>query len=231
MAEDDARKQRLAETNAELASSFLQRGQLEFAKERLDKALAADPNHSQANNIMALLQWRFKDYEAAERYFQKAVHSRENNSEAQNNFGAFLCERGRVEEAEKLFKRAVANPLYKTPAIAYENAGLCYANRKMYAQAEPFFREALQSDPRRPPSLFHMARISFDAGRTLAARGFIQRYLEATEDTPESLILAVQIERLLGHKNDEASYALRLRSKFPTSPEALKLQKPVDKKG
>jgi hypothetical protein len=36
--------------------------------------------------------------------------------------------------------------------------------------------------------------------------------------TPESL-LAVRIERALGNKSAEASYALRLRNKFP-SPEA-----------
>jgi type IV pilus assembly protein PilF len=68
-----------------------------------------------------------------------------------------------------------------------------------------------------------MARITYDSGRTLAARAFIQRYFEASEDAPDALLLAVQIETALKDKNAAASYALRLKSKFPKSDEALKL--------
>ena len=49
-------------------------------------------------------------------------------------------------------------------------------------------------------------------------------YFQSAEDSPESLLLAVKIERLLHNKNAEASYALRLRGKFPTSPEVAQLQ-------
>jgi type IV pilus assembly protein PilF len=38
------------------------------------------------------------------------------------------------------------------------------------------------------------------------------------------LLLAVKIERILQNKNAEASYALRLRGKFPTSPEVAQLR-------
>ncbi len=222
----ETRRARLVETNVQLANGYLQRGQLEFANEKLEKALSIDPDDSQANNMMALLQWRLKDYAAAERYFGKAVGNKD-NGEAQNNFGAFLCERNRVEEAETWFKRAVAHPLYRTPALAYENAGLCFYKIKAYPKAEGYFREALKIDPRLPASLYHLARLSYDSGRALAARGFMQRYFQAAQDTPEALLLAVYIERALKNKNDEASYAVRLRGKFPTSPEAQQLKTPV----
>lgn len=221
---EEGRRDRLIETNIQLANGYLQRGQLEFAKERLDKALTIDADDSQANNMMAVLQWRLNDYAAAERHFERAVRDRA-NAEAQNNFGAFLCQRNRIAEAETWFKRAVANPLYKTPALAYENAGLCLYRAKDYPKAEAYFREALKADPRRPPALYHLSRLSFDAGRILAARGFIQRYFQATPDTPEALLLAVHIERALKNRDEEASYAVRLRGKFPTSPEAQQLQR------
>ncbi len=221
----EARRAQLVQTNIQLANGYLQRGQLEFAKEKLDKALSIDAYDSQANNMMAVLQWRLKNYEAAEQHFKRAVREDQQNAEAQNNYGAFLCERDRVEEAEVWFRRAVANPLYRTPALAYENAGLCFVKVRAYDKAEANFREALRIDPALPNSLYHMARISYDAGRTLAARGFIQRYFQAAQDTPEALLLAVQIERALKNKDEEASYALRLRGKFPTSPEAQQLQR------
>lgn len=224
---EEAKRMRLVQTNVQLANGYLQRGQFEFAQEKLEKALALDADNSQANNMMAVLQWRLKEYAAAEKHFKRAVRENQQNAEAQNNYGAFLCERNRVDEAEALFRRAVANPLYRTPALAYENAGLCFVKVKVYAKAETNFREALKIDPALPNSLYHMARISYDSGRTLAARGFIQRHFQAAKDTPEALLLAVYIERALKNKDEEASYAVRLRGKFPTSPEARELQRPT----
>ncbi len=221
---DAAKRQRLIETNLQMAANYLQRDQLDFAKEKLDKALAIDADDSQANNMMALLQWRVKDYSAAERHFVKAVAGQNQNAEAQNNFGAFLCERGRIDEAEQWFKKAIANPFYHTPADANQNAGLCLMKKPAPQAAEVYFREALKVNPRLAISLHQMAKISFDAGKTLAARGFIQRYFQAAGDTPEALLLAIRIERKLGNKNDEASYALRLRGKYPDSPEARALK-------
>lgn len=219
-----AKQEQLVRTNVQLANGYLQRGQVEFAKEKLDKALAIDPDNSQANNMMAVLQWRLKEYDAAETYFKRAVREDQKNSEAQNNYGAFLCERNRVDEAERWFRQAVSNPLYRTPGAAYENAGLCFYKVRAYAKAESNFREALRIDPRRPNALYYMARLSYDSGRTLAARGFLQRYFQAADDTPQALLLAVRVERALKNKDGEASYSLRLRGKFPSSPEAQQLR-------
>lgn len=227
---EDAKRARLIETNVQLANNYLQRGQFEFAKEKLEKALAIDAYDSQANNMMAVLQWRLKDFDGAERHFERAVRDK-SNAEAQNNFGAFLCERNRTSEAETWFKRAIDNPLYKTPAQAAENAGLCLYQTKAYPRAETYFREALKFDPKLRSSLYHMARLSYEAGRTLAARGFVQRYFQAGQDTPEALLLAVYIERALKNKDEEASYAVRLRGKFPSSPEAQQLQHAPTRKG
>lgn len=222
---DEAKRQRLVETNVQLANGYLQRGQLEFAKERLEKALAIEPADVNANNAMALLQWHLKDYALAERHFRRAVAADTATGEAQNNYGVFLCERGRIDEAEQRFKRALADPVYRTPAEANENAGLCLMKKADRAAAEKYFREALRLNPQLAPSLEQMARISFETGRRLAARGFLQRYFQAAKDTPETLWLAIRLERALGHKDEEASYALRLRAKFPESAEARQLGK------
>ena len=224
----DAKRQLLIDTNVQLAANYLQRGQLEFAQEKLEKALAIDADNPSANSTMALLQWRLKNYAAAEQHFQKAVDTGNGHGEAHNNYGAFLCERGRVKQAVERFRQAVSDPLYQTPAVAYQNAGLCLAKAGETAAAEQQFREALKLDPQLPPSLEHMARISLESGRALAARGFMQRYLQAAADTPTALWLAVRIEHALGHKDQAASYGLRLRSKFPESPEAKRVEQLIE---
>lgn len=218
------RKARMIETNIQLSAGYLQRGQLDFAKEKLDKALEIDAGNVQANNMMALLQWRLGDNEQAERYFRKAVTAEPGDPEAFNNYGVFLCRRGRIDKAEPWFKKALADPLYRTPAQAAVNAGVCLMQKPAPTVAEDYFRTALKIDPKLPVALYQMAKISYDSGHTLVARGFVQRYFEAAEDTPESLLLATRIERALRNKNEAASYALRLRGKFPDAPETKQLQ-------
>lgn len=221
--EEQAKINKLAETHVYLGSTYLQRGQLAVAKEELDKALKLVPDHSQANNIMAVLQWRFKDYEKAERLFRKSLATDENNASAQHNYGAFLCDRGKITEGVRHFDAAAANPLYPYAAEVNLNAGVCLMKKPAPGAAEKYFREALRINPKLPGALFQMASISLNSGEALSARGFIERYFQSAEDTPESLLLAVKIERILQNKNAEASYAIRLRGKFPASPEVAQL--------
>ncbi|MDH3513680.1 MAG: type IV pilus biogenesis/stability protein PilW [Gammaproteobacteria bacterium] len=220
---EQAKIAKLAETHVLLGSGYLQRGQLEIASEELGKALKISPDYSQANNIMAVLQWRLKDYASADRYFRKALASDDNNASAQHNYGAFLCDRGKIDEGLKYFDAAIANQMYSYAADVNLNAGVCLMKKPMPAAAEKYFREALQINPKLPGALYHMAKISLDSGKAISGRAFIERYFQAAEDTPESLLLAVKIERALRNKNAEASYAIRLRGKFPASPEAEQL--------
>lgn len=220
---EEARKEQMLMTNLQLSAEYLQRGQLEFAQERLEKAVEIAPKDSRVNNMMGLLQWRLGAFDRAKRYFRDAVDAEPSNPEAFNNYGVFLCSRGQVDEAEQWFKKALADPLYKTPADASVNAGVCLMRKPAPAVAEEYFRSALKFNPKIPVALYQMAKINYDSGKTLAARGFIQRFFEVSDDTPESLLLATKIEQTLRNRNQAASYAMRLRGKFPDSPEAKQM--------
>jgi type IV pilus assembly protein PilF len=217
------KRQRQVETQVQLAAAYMQRNQLDAAKNNLDRALELNDEDSQANNVMAVLQWRLKEYEQAERYFRRAIAYSEKNSAAYHNYGAFLCDRGRVDEGLQVLEKAAANLLYAGAAEANLNAGLCLMTKPAPMAAEKYFREALRINPNLPGALYQMARVSYDSGRTLPARGFIQRYFQLAPDSPEALLLAVRIETAMKDKDNAASFALRLKSKFPTSPEAQQL--------
>jgi type IV pilus assembly protein PilF len=226
-AERQAEQEKLnkrADTHVLLGSGYLRRGQLDVAKQELDKAYRLVPDNSQVNNMMALLQWRLNNPDEADRHFRKAVAAEPPDPEAWNNYGVFLCERGKIDEGVTWFQKAITNAFYRTPEEANLNAGVCLMKKPAPTVAEKYFREALRINARLPGALYQMAKISLDSGQALSARGFIERYFQAADDAPESLLLAVRIERALRNKNAEASYALRLRGKFPTSPEAGQLQ-------
>jgi type IV pilus assembly protein PilF len=226
-AQRDAEAARLAkrvEIHTELGAGYLARNQLDVAQQELERALALRPDDSQANHIMGLLQIRLKNDDRAERHFQRATGQSPDNSDARNSYGVFLCEHRRLDEADEQFRAAIRNPLYKTPDQANTNAGICRLKTPDKAAAGGYFRAALQTNPRQPLALLNLARLSFESGEPLSARGFMQRYFEVAGDAPETLLLAFRIERALGAKDAQASYALRLRGKFPDSAEARQLR-------
>jgi type IV pilus assembly protein PilF len=216
------------ETHVMLGASYLQRDQLGIAKQELEKALYEDPDNSQANNIMGVLQWRMKSYDAADRYFRKALAYDGNDASAHHNYGAFLCDRGKLEEGIRNLDTAAANPLYHYTAEVNLNAGVCLMKKPAPAAAEKYFREALRIDPKLSGALYEMAKLSFNSGQPLSALGFLQRYFQVAGESPETLLLGVKVERALGNKNAEASYAFLLRNKFPDSPEAGQLRTTAD---
>ncbi len=227
---EQERRQRLASTHTQLGISYMQRGQSDIAKDEFRKALDAEPDNPEITNMMALLLFRLREFDEAEKYFRRATEGK-GNPGAWNNYGIFLCERGRYGEADTAFLRALTDKTYKTPAEANVNAGMCQMRKPAPAAAERFFRAALDLNPKQPRALVEMARISFNAGRTISARAFMQRYFEVGEDRPEVLLLATRIERVMGNHNAEASYAMRLTGKFPDSPEVTELKKDTSSGG
>lgn len=222
--EDIASPAKRAVIHTELGATYLMRNQLDVAKTELEEALRLDSDNSAAHNVMALLQIRLKDDGKAEHHFRRSIGLDSNNSDARNNYGVFLCERGRYDDADEQFRTALKNPLYKNPEQADVNAGICRLKKSDKAAARQYFRAALQIDPNQTAALVHMARLSLESGESLSARGFMQRYFARAPETAETLLLAFRIERALGAKDAQATYALRLRGKFPDSAEVKQLR-------
>jgi len=222
--EDDAKRTKLVDIHTQLGASYLQRNQLDIAKQELERALEIDSDDSQANNVMGLLQIRLKDDSKAERHFRRAISEMPGNSDARNNYAVFLCERSRYDEADEQFRLAINNPLYKNPEQGNLNAGLCRLKVKDKKGAESYFRAALKANPRSLLGLLHLAKLNLENGQPMSARGLIQRYFEVGPDSPEVLLLAYRIERALSSKDGQDKFALRLRGKFPDSAEAKMLR-------
>lgn len=212
-----------AAANLKLAMEYMQQRQYERALEKLDRARQADPGYALTYNTYGVLYQTLGDNNRAEQNFRKALSLGGDDSATMNNYGRFLCQQKRVDEAEKVFLKAAANALYETPEIPITNAGVCMQGAGRTADAEKYFRRALELNPRVSIALWQMTRLSFDQGDALKARGYLQRYLETGRHTPETLWLGIQIERELGDKNAVSSYSLMLRNNFPDSEQARKL--------
>lgn len=213
----------LAEINVRLGVAYLQRGQYKVALRKLQSALSQNPQLVTAHTTIAVVYEQIGAIKRAEKHYRRAVQIDPTNGMAQQNLATFLCKRGKYAEAEKHFLAAVKDPFYRTPELAYANAGICLARDGQYAQAEKYLRKALEIDDKFPTALFHLSRVSFEQGDFLSARAFLERYAAVAPVSAESLFLGVLIERKLGDQRAASEYARRLRAKFPESTQSRRL--------
>lgn len=220
---DDKNLKARARAHTDLGAVYYQQRQLEIALEEFNEAAKIDPSFSLAYNGLGLVHAALGQYDIAEVNFKRAIQIDPNNSESHNNYGGFLCGRNRIDESIKEFMAAVKNPLYATPAVAYTNAGICSMRKQDLANAEAFFQRALQIEPLASTAAYQLASIQFKRNDAVSAKKTLQNVM-LSQPTPEMLWLAIQIERVVGAKDDEASYALQLRRQYPDSEQAKLLQ-------
>jgi type IV pilus assembly protein PilF len=215
--------QTAADLNAQLGLAYMEQGNNEEALKKLRHALDLNPDLASANHYIAELYRKLGKNREAERHYRKALSLTPSDPMLLNNYGVFLCSQHRLDEALERFLAAVKQPFYKTPEVAYDNAGLCALQIPDEKKAEEYFRSALRVNPRMPDALYEMADLSFKQHKYLHARAFVQRYTDVATPTPQILWLAVRVERELGDKAAADRYAKQLTERFPTAEETLLL--------
>lgn len=208
-----------ADIHAQLAQGYLQKKQLQTAKDELKKALKIHPKHSQANYMYALLLLELNKVKEADKYFKKAVDSDLDNSSAAHDYGVYLCRLGKRSEAIKYFDLAANNALFRRKELSLMRAGQCLSSIDV-ERAERYLRNALKINPRLSGALLQMAEIGFKKRNYLMARAHIERYNAVAGETAAGLMWAYRIERVSGSADIADEYKKKLVSKFPDSREA-----------
>ena len=216
--------QTAADLNAELGLAYMEQGKNEEALKKLQHALELNPDSANANHYIAELYRKLGKNPEAEEHYRKALSVAPSDPMLLNNYGVFLCSQHRLDEALKKFLAAVKQPFYKTPEVAYDNAGLCALQIPDMAKAEEYFRSALRLNPRMPDALYELADLSFEQDKYLNARAFVQRYTDVATPNPRILWLGVRVERKLGDEAAADRYAKKLKELFPTAEETKFLQ-------
>ena len=214
-----------ARIHTELASLYYGRGNLPVALEELRIATAADSSYAPAHGMFGLVHMELGENREAETSFQRALRLSPNDPDINHNYGWFLCQTGREKESIRLFLQALRNPLYPTPVRSYSSAGLCSVRADNLKDAEEFFQRALKLDSDEPASLLQLGGIRYRQGKADEARKLVGRFNKVVTPTAESLWLALRIERKLGQRVAERSYATELRRRYPGSPEYQALQR------
>jgi type IV pilus assembly protein PilF len=214
-----------ARLHTELGSLYYTNGNLAVALEELNTAVKADSSYAPAHGMFGLVYMELKENERATASFERALRLSPNDADINHNYGWFLCHTGREETSIKYFLHALRNPLYRTPWRSYSAAGSCMLKMNQPKDAEAFFERALKAEPDEPVSLLQLGQIRYKQGNIGEARKLVARHNKLVEPSAQSLWLALRIERKLGERVAEQSFANQLRRRFPESTEYRALQR------
>lgn len=207
----------------QLGARYFRNGNLELARDRLQRAIAFDPDLAIAHSVLALTFERLDNERLAAEHHDKAVRAEPSNPSVRNAYAVFLCGRERFDEAREQFERAARIPENDDAEVTLTNAGVCFSNKPDATVAEAYFRQALEENPRYGEALLQMALLMYQQEEYLPARAFMQRYLASNRATAEALYLAVQIEASLGDDRARETYETQLLREFPRSAQARRV--------
>lgn len=218
----DTQKRDSARIHTELGAGYFSQNQIAIALEEFTEATQIDPTYALAHNGLGMVYAALGEDAKADASFKRAIALEPNNSESRNNYGTFLCSRNRIDESVTQFMAAVRNPLYATKDIAYLNAGICALRKQDVDNAEVYFQNALQIQPLLHRASYELAQINYNRNKFGMAREYLRTPLIGNP-SPEILWLAIRVERQLGDRDAEASYALELRRNYPDSEQTRAL--------
>jgi type IV pilus assembly protein PilF len=222
-ARQDRKDKDAANYNTQLGSEYMRQGDLALAKEKLDRALSEDPENANVHSARALLFERMGERDKADAEFRSALRLAPHDPQTVNKYAVYLCSGGRTDEGVKRFLEAAQNPLYRTPEVAYSNAGVCLRAAKRDDEAAENFNRALQLRPDYAEAAFQLATLQFERGQLPAARAGIDGFLGIHEATPDLLLLGVRVARAQGDRSAAQGFARRLQRDFAGTDQARAL--------
>lgn len=194
------RKANAAKINTRLGLAYLQRHDIQRAKQKLLLALDEAPNLPESWYSMGYLLQVTGNNEQAKKYYLKAVDLAPGRGDTLNNYGTFLCRTGEYNEAIKQFIAATKDPKYLDNAAAYENAGLCALKIPNQTLAMQYFNKALEEDPLRPNSIIELAQLNFKKGNVQLAKHELDQFLQLSSPTIESYELENKIDAKISNE-------------------------------
>lgn len=209
-----------AQIRTALSSEYFQRRQYAIAIEEADNAIKVLPSYAPAHSMLGIIYMEIGEDNKARSSFDQALRLAPNDPDVLNNSGWFECQRGDAQRSIGLFQQALKTPLYATPHRALYNLGLCSRKLGRSADAEQYFRQALQIEPQLQQAMLHLADLNYQGGRYKDAGNFMSQYskLQSNPDA-DALLLGVRIARALGDRANADSYLLQLERRFPEAPQ------------
>lgn len=210
-----------ADSRVKLAILYLQKNNMQQAKENFEKALKYQPNDANIYRLFAYYYQRVQEFEKAEKLYKKSLSLDSKNPDTYNNYGTFLCKQARYQEAEKAFLTAIAQSSYSAVANTYENAAVCAEKADKLDKALYYYQYALSHNPNKSYLHLSLAKLNITNKAYQTAQLNLYNYQKNSEESAESLWQWIRLSYATEKNASLNKYAGKLLAKFPESPQAL----------
>jgi len=212
------------ETYVALGVGYLRSGNMPLARKKIQRALEIDPESASAHSAMATYWIERGEMGLAEKEFETAYDLDDEHSPTNYHFGRFLFAVKNDERGCELIQRAAQDVDYTARVLAFENLGLCYDHFKQERLAMDAFERAWSMDASSTISSLNLARIYLQRDRADIAKRWFNRFETTLRDrqlnhSAASLYTGVMLSKVSHDKNAEASYAFKLKKRYPDSEE------------
>ena len=208
-----------AQAHVKLGMNYLQRNNLEVAREAFEKAIEVNPKSSEAYHGLGLVEAKALNLNAAREHFATAVRLDGNNISAVNDYAVLLCQEGQGDAGAAVLEKHVKDPSLGGIA-SYLAFGRCYDATGERGKAREAYNVVLKMDPELPQALLSMAYINFEEENYLSSSAFLQRYFYTNRISSDALLLAAQVEDILDNPEERDFYTQLLWSRYPRSEQA-----------
>jgi type IV pilus assembly protein PilF len=215
-----------AKANVQLGTAYLQQGNYNVAKEKLERSLKQNPKDPDVHTSLGLLYDRTGDSKLADKHFREALRLAPDKPDLINNYAVYLCKSGRVDEGVEKFTSVAASKYYRTPEVALTNAGVCLRGAKRNEAAVQKFTAAIRARPNYSEATVQLANLELEQNNAAEARKVVDVYLSAFKPNADVLLAGVQVARAQKDRLAEEKYSRTLRLEFPDSAPARAVQKP-----
>jgi type IV pilus assembly protein PilF len=206
-----------------LGVAYLQRGQLQDAKDKLERAAEQDPKNFEVHWAMASLWEHLAMPVEAEASYKKAMKLSPDNPDITNTYAVFLCKSGKVDQALSRFDAVLKNKLYRTPWVVATNAAVCLRSDKRNSDALAYLDRALTMRRDYMEAAIQMADLQLALGRAPQAKLTVDSHLGQGRKSADLLLVGVRAALAAGDSAAADNYARLLRRDFPASQHAQAL--------
>jgi len=207
-----------------LGVAYIQNGNLPLARRKIERALEISPESPAAHSAMATYWLERGENELAEKEFLKALEINSSHSPTNYHYGRFLFSQKNEEKGCDYIERAATDVDYSARVIAYENLGICYERFGQIRKASDAFERAWSLDVNSTVSSLSLTGIYLKRKRADIAQRWFKRFETTLKHqnlthTASSLYVGAILAKALNDKNAQASYAFKLKKRFPKSNE------------
>jgi Tfp pilus assembly protein PilF len=217
------------EATRDVGEVYLLQGDYTAALNELLKAEKMNPDDPHLHNDLGLVYMAKDQLPLAIEHFKKAVDLKPDYAPARNNLGTAYLAMKNWDSAIICFNEVSSDLLYATPHYPLTNLGWAYYNKKEFALAEQFYKDALKRDPNFPIALRGLGLTYLATGKPRDAVSSFERAVKYSPVFPELFMDLAGAYAILKEYDKALLFYKKIVINAPESPLAVEAQKTIER--